>query len=215
MEFKKGDRVVCIHNPRDNCRLLNKVGTVVSTTSYSVGVAFDEDVAGHTLSGKCVTGHGWYLEPHMVNLLDTKPTFNIGDKVQCIRPYFNDKVCGKYGTVVALDADMIGVAFNEDIDGHTLGRRCERGCGWWLPKECITPATCNNYKVVITIEGNTTIAKFYCGDECVEQEIAKCNPSDKFDPLVGAQIALQRIVGAHDSKFVINQDMFDTNVELI
>lgn len=143
MEFKKGDRVVCIQNPRDNCRLLNKVGTVVSTTSYGVGVAFDED-----------------------------------------------------------------------IDGHTLGRRCVRGCGWWLPKECITPATCNNYKVVITIEGNTTIAKFYCGDECVEQEIAKCNPSDKFDPLVGAQIALQRIVGAHGSKFVVNSEMFN-DVEVI
>jgi hypothetical protein len=39
-------------------------------------------------------------------------------------------------------------------------------------------------------------------------------PNDTLDPLVGAQIALQRLVEQHGSKFVVNSKMFN-DVEVI
>ena len=44
---------------------------------------------------------------------------------------------------------------------------------------------------------------------------ARCNPDDRFDPLVGAQIAIQRLAKQFGSKLVVNDDMFDDNIEII
>ena len=140
----------------------------------------------------------------------------IGDKVRCIH---NDKyrnLDGKIGTVVEAAGCIIGVDFDEDIDGHTLGGNARMGHGWYLPSYFLEHiGRVNTYtKVVITIEGKTTTAKMRVGKCCVAEAIAKCSPNDVFDPLVGAQIALQRLVEQCGSKFVVNSKMFN-DVEVI
>ena len=140
----------------------------------------------------------------------------IGDKVRCIRSDKYRKLDGKIGTVVEAAGFIIGVDFDEDIDGHTLGGNARMGHGWYLPSyflEYIGRVNAHT-KVVITIEGKTTTAKMMKGRVCVAEAKAKCSPYDTFDPLVGAQIALQRLVEQRGSKFVVNSKMFN-DVEVI
>lgn len=140
----------------------------------------------------------------------------IGDKVRCIRSDRYRKLDGKIGTVVEAAGSIIGVDFDEDINGHTLGGNARMGHGWYLPSYFLEYiGRVNAYtKVVITIEGKTTTAKMMKGRACVAEAKAKCSPYDTFDHLVGAQIALQRLVEQHGSKFVVNSKMFN-DVEVI
>ena len=140
----------------------------------------------------------------------------IGDKVRCIRSDKYRNLDGKIGTVVEAAGSIIGVDFDEDIDGHTLGGTARMGHGWCLPSYFLEYiGRVNAYtKVVITIEGKTTTAKMMEGRVCVAEAKAKCSPYDTFDPLVGAQVALQRLVEQRGSKFVVNSKMFN-DVEVI
>lgn len=140
----------------------------------------------------------------------------IGDKVRCIRSDKYRKLDGKIGTVVEVAGYIIGVDFDEDIDGHTLGGNARMGHGWYMPSYFLEYiGRVNAYtKVVITIEGKTTTAKMMKGRVFVAEAKAKCSPYDTFDPLVGAQVALQRLVEKCGSKFVVNSKMFN-DVEVI
>lgn len=70
MAFKLGDRVRCIRN--DGLReLAGKKGTVVEVDSVTIGIDFDENINGHSLSGKARGGHGWWLTPSFVELIDS------------------------------------------------------------------------------------------------------------------------------------------------
>lgn len=115
----------------------------------------------------------------------------IGDKVRCIRSDKYRNLDGKIGTVVEVAGYIIGVDFDEDIDGHTLGGNARMGHGWYMPSYSLEHiGRVNAYtKVVITIEGKTTTAKMMKGRVCVAEAKAKCSPYDTFDPLVGAQVA--------------------------
>ena len=142
--------------------------------------------------------------------------FKVGDKVRCIHSDKYRKLDGKFGTVVEVLGVIVGVEFDEEIDGHTLGGLARMGHGWYLPSYFLEYiGRVNAYtKVVITIEGKTTTAKMMKGRVCVAEAKAKCSPDDGFDALVGAQIALQRLVEQRGSKFVVNSKMFN-DVEVI
>lgn len=50
-------------------------------------------------------------------------------------------------------------------------------------------------KIVITTDGKTTTAKMYRDKTLVKVETTKCHPDDRFDFMVGARVAFDRLVG--------------------
>lgn len=55
-------------------------------------------------------------------------------------------------------------------------------------------------KIVITTDGKTTTAKMYRGKSVVKVETTKCHPDDRFDFMVGARVAFDRLVGEDEKK---------------
>ena len=143
--------------------------------------------------------------------------FRIGDKVRAIHDDKYRKLEGKIGTVVEVEGFSIGVDFDSDIDGHACGGLARMGHGWYLPDYYLEyVGRCNEYnKVIITIEDKVTTATLMKGRLVLGTAKARCNPDDRFDPLVGAQIAIQRLAKQFGSKLVVNGGMFDDNIEVI
>lgn len=61
--------------------------------------------------------------------------FNIGDRVKadCNNPNMNSVIrAGDQGTVREIldDGFVIGVEWDNDVNGHTCGEICEHGYGW-------------------------------------------------------------------------------------
>ena len=143
--------------------------------------------------------------------------FRIGDNVRCFRDDRDRKLEGKIGTVVEVEGFCIGVDFNSDINGHACGGLARTGHGWYLPSYYLEyVGRCNEYnKVIITIENKVTTATLMKGRLVLGTAKARCNPNDRFDPLVGAQIAIQRLAKQFGSKLVVNSGMFDDNIEVV
>ena len=141
----------------------------------------------------------------------------VGDRVRAIRDDRDRRLEGKIGTVVDVEGFCVGVDFDSEINGHTCGGFARMGHGWYLTDYYLEyVGRCNEYnKVIITIEDKTTIATLMKGRLVLCTAKARCNPDDKFDPLVGAQIAIQRLAKQFGSKLVVNGDMFDDNIEVI
>lgn len=59
----------------------------------------------------------------------------------------------------------------------------------------------NDKKIVITTDGNTTIARMFENGKCVETAVAKCNPSDEFNFETGAKLAFERLFEEKRLKF--------------
>ena len=73
-DFNIGDRVVCVvdrsfGNPDI---LVGVCGTVCDLDEDGfIGVAFDHEIhIGHSCSGQCENGHGWYLRPNALSIVD-------------------------------------------------------------------------------------------------------------------------------------------------
>lgn len=143
--------------------------------------------------------------------------FRIGDRVRAIHDDRGRRLEGKIGTVVEVEGFCVGVNFDSEIDGHTCGGLARMGHGWYLPESYLEyVGRCNEYnKVIITIEDKTTIATLMKGRLVLGMAKARCSPNDRFDPLVGAQIAIQRLAKQFGSKLVVNDGMFDDNIEVI
>ena len=140
--------------------------------------------------------------------------FNVGDRVRCIskhESYLLDRV----GTVKVLDgvSPSVGVEFDDKFYGHDCNGTCKEGHGWWLSPNDLVKIGSHD-KVIIYVQDNTVTAKLLRDKACVAQAVAKCSPDDDFDVLVGAQIALQRLVEQQGSKFVLNTKAFK-DIELL
>ena len=141
----------------------------------------------------------------------------VGDRVRAIHDDRDRRLEGKIGTVVEVEGFCVGVDFDSEIDGHTCGGLARMGHGWYLPDYYLAyVGRCNEYnKVIITIEDKTTIATLMKGRLVLGTAKARCSPNDRFDPLVGAQIAIQRLAKQFGSKMVVNSGMFDDNIEVV
>ena len=140
--------------------------------------------------------------------------FKVGDRVRYISK-FDEELFNKVGTVKVLDkvSPSIGVEFDDKFYGHTCDGTCKEGHGWWLSPNDLVKIGSHD-KVIIYAQDNTVTAKLLRDKACVAQAVAKCSPDDDFDVLVGAQIALQRLVEQQGSKFVLNTKAFK-NIELL
>ena len=141
----------------------------------------------------------------------------VGDRVRAIHDYRDRRLEGKIGTVVEVEGFCVGVDFDSEIDGHACGGLARMGHGWYLPYSYLEyVGRCNEYnKVIIIIEDKITIATLMKGRFVLGTAKARCSPNDRFDPLVGAQIAIQRLAKQFGSKMVVNGGMFDDNIEVV
>lgn len=94
MKFKVGDRVIC-KGDYDNKNIVGKVGTVkIVHSECNIGIEFDTDINGHTCSGTCESGHGYFVpEAFLMKLKDNHKIVITTDGIRTLaRLYEGDKV---------------------------------------------------------------------------------------------------------------------------
>lgn len=125
--------------------------------------------------------------------------YKAGDKVRIVSKWRKgcrqndigkmDKWLGKVMTIRSVDYPNLCYKMNEDED--------ERGgLGWYWYENSIEGLACEK-KIVITSDGEKTLARLYDGNKVIKTATAKCSPDDKFDFETGAKIAFERLL---DSK---------------
>lgn len=80
--------------------------------------------------------------------------FEIGDRIRVKKQndgFTKSTVEGSEGTVISVHTASIGVAFDEDINGHGCGHLCQPGHGWWIfsnEYDCIENITNNDAPLI-------------------------------------------------------------------
>ena len=120
--------------------------------------------------------------------------YKVGDKVRIVSEwgkgcYQNpngkmDKWLGKVMTV--RDVGITLYRMVEDIEDNESG-------GWAWTENCIAGLACEN-KIVITSDGEKTLARLYDGKKVVKTATAKCSPDDNFSFETGAKITFERLI---------------------
>lgn len=73
------------------------------------------------------------------------------------------------------------------------------GTGWSWGDDWIDGLV-DDFKIVITTEGNTVLARLYEGKKVIEEAKATCSKDDKFVFATGAQLAFDRLLGNEPKK---------------
>lgn len=73
------------------------------------------------------------------------------------------------------------------------------GEGWYWGDDWIE-GLADNFKIVITTDGNTVLARLYDGKKVIEEAKATCSKDDKFVFATGAQLAFDRLLGNEPKK---------------
>lgn len=119
--------------------------------------------------------------------------YNVGDKVIIAKKWRSgkqnmegkmDKWLGKTMTIRKIHDGHYHM-----IEDNGEGNICD---GWAYYEEDIEGLA--NHKIVITADGKTTTARLFNGKELVRKAEAKCSPDDKFDFVVGAELAMERLI---------------------
>ena len=120
--------------------------------------------------------------------------YKVGDKVRIVSKWGKgccqspnggmDKWLGKVMTV--RDVGITLYRMVEDTEDNEWG-------GWVWTENCIAGLACEN-KIVITSDGEKTLARLYDGKKVVKTATAKCSPDDKFSFETGAKIAFERLI---------------------
>lgn len=98
---------------------------------------------------------------------------------------------GKAMTIKSVSDDFYNML--EDIGEPCTGLGWAWGEGWI---DCLV----DNFKIVITTEGNTVLARLYEGKKVLEEAKATCSKDDKFVFGTGAQLAFDRLLGNEPKK---------------
>lgn len=132
----------------------------------------------------------------MFNIKD----FKVGDKVKILSEYTGQRV-GEVGFISYIYCDTLHVRFDD-------GREIVMGS--ILNEDVIVKVYDNTPqhpkdKLIVYIQGTSVVAKYIREDKTSVEATAKCNPEDTFDFLIGAQIALKRLVNKLGKKEVISE----------
>lgn len=118
----------------------------------------------------------------------SKCKFKVGDYVICNTDIFCTIDKGWVGKVVKILPD------NEvRVEGLHRTVQCDTEYFDLYTKDQPT-------KIVITTDGKTTTAKMYRDKTVVKVETAECHPDDRFDFMVGARVAFDRLVGCKEEE---------------
>lgn len=125
--------------------------------------------------------------------------FNIGDRVRAIGRIDYKDLTGKVGTVVCYGEGRydIGVEFDEKINGHSC---CIKGKAYgkkghcWFGKFDEFKPIAPSKKIVITTDGEETLARLYENGKVVKSATAKCSSDDAFEFNTGARLAFDRLI---------------------
>jgi len=79
--FAVGDRVRALYSVGSLC-CNGEIGTVMAVLSEDdIGVAYDNDIGGHDLDGRCKDGHGWWSsESFLEKYYEDLPVFQAADR---------------------------------------------------------------------------------------------------------------------------------------
>lgn len=124
----------------------------------------------------------------------------VGDRIEMRESYEAMGVkIGDKGTVIFVDNDGTFLAeFDRKINGHSGDGRGKNPHCCWLNfgrNFVIIDENHTEQKIVITADGNVTLARMYDGKTVIKSATAKCSPDDKFDFATGARIAFDRLIG--------------------
>lgn len=133
--------------------------------------------------------------------------FKIGDRVQCITE--NECCSGLKGTVVDVEYNYYGVKW----DGFKRGHNChgilkdkDSAAGWYVYGKGLKLLKPSKEKIILYVEDNKIHCQYINKDGVKGiHTTALCAPSDDFDLLVGAQIALLRMVRLTESPIVMDK----------
>lgn len=109
--------------------------------------------------------------------------------------FLNPKMCKWAGRVMTIESV-----------GHSTYRMLEDvgelrpGEGWLWDEDWIE-GLADNFKIVITTEGDTVLARLYDGKKVIEEAKATCSKDDKFVFATGAQLAFDRLLGNEQKWF--------------
>lgn len=148
--------------------------------------------------------------------------FKLGERVKIINNKGHYAPVGSLGTIRGIFPLSLQ-DYSVDVDGfdggHTCGGLLSKASGQYLREE--------NFQVIkpkLSIYNNKNIVyvKLVEDGRIKAEACAKCSPDDSFDILIGAQIALQRLVEKVGSKVVVPKEIqkhikvsFDENVEAV
>lgn len=134
----------------------------------------------------------------MFNIKD----FKVGDRVKIVSEYFGDNI-GREGVIeeINTDAGMVHIDVG-DVDPQIMEAT--------LRDDKIVKIRSNTPqhpkdKLIVYIQGTSVVAKYIREDKTSVEATAKCNPEDIFDFLIGAQVALKRLVNNLGKKEVISE----------
>ena len=131
---------------------------------------------------------------------ENKIKYKVGDKVRIVSEWGKgccqslngkmDKWLGKIMTVRYVGITLYKMV--EDIEDNEWG-------GWVWSENCIAGLACEN-KIVITSDGEKTLARLYDGNKVIKTATAKCSPADKFSFETGAKIAFERLFDSEEKE---------------
>lgn len=128
--------------------------------------------------------------------------YKVGDKVRIVSEWGKgchenadgkmDKWLGKVMTIISVDCDRKCYKMREDESEQD-------DYGWYWFENCIAGLACEN-KIVITSDGEKTLARLYDGNKVIKTATAKCAPDDKFSFETGAKIAFERLFDGEEKE---------------
>lgn len=135
--------------------------------------------------------------------METKHKYKVGDKVRivkewpaddsaCQNPFGRmDKWLGKTMTIETVLCTTEPAYTMQEDQGDPAP-----GCGWtWWENaiEGLAEDPAEQERIVITREGNITLARLFRGRKLIHRAEAICSPKDEYDFAVGAEIAFTRL----------------------
>ena len=131
---------------------------------------------------------------------ENKMKYKVGDKVRIVSKWGKgccpnpngkmDKWLGKVMTVRYVGITIYRMV--EDTEDNEWG-------GWVWTENCIAGLACEK-KIVITSDGEKTLARLYDGNKVIKTATAKCSPADKFSFETGAKIAFERLFDGEEKE---------------
>lgn len=126
--------------------------------------------------------------------------YKVGDKVKIVSKWGK----GCYQNSKGKMDKWLGKVMTVRYVGEGVYRMVEdsteyNGEGWFWLENCIAGFACEN-KIVITSDGEKTLARLYDGKKVIKTATAKCSHDDKFSFETGAKIAFERLFDSEEKE---------------